>query len=276
MGAELAEMAAGEKPAAGAGPAIGPGDPSRARLETKAAKFAETMDVTFTANPFRALNHRYVIAASARTGSNLLCESLRAHGATVKELFHITRIKKALADRGLSGLQDYCERAVKRYGADGTFGVKGSFDVLSPLALAGEIPDHIADWRFVFLTRADLIKQAISHFVAEKSGSWRSVKDGVPLDDGDYDATRIAQLVERHRTGNALWEGLFGAHGIEPFRITYEQLAADPPGMAAQVAAFLGLGGTPRPKQTNRRLVKQATELNARWEARFRDEGGSL
>ncbi|MBA3810796.1 MAG: hypothetical protein H0X27_03950 [Caulobacteraceae bacterium] len=253
-------------------PAVEPGGPYRERLEAKAIQLAEVVDVAFTANPFRALNHRYVIAASARTGSNLLCERLRAHGAVVQELFHTTRIKKALAAQRLNSLQGYCEKMVKRYGADGTFGVKGSFDVLAPFALAGEIPDHIADWRFVYLTRGDLIKQAISHFVAEKSGSWRSVKEGVPLEDSDYDGTRVARLVERHKRGNALWEDLFSVHRIDPFRVTYEQLAADPPGAAAHVAAFLGLHGEAIAKKSNPPLVKQATSLNARWEARFREE----
>ena len=68
---------------------------------------------------------------------------------------------------------------------------------------------------------------------------------------------------------------------IEPLRITYEQLAADPDALAAQVARFIGIESWARPRPTTPKLAfpkdseqtsswrSQATELNARWEDMF-------
>jgi LPS sulfotransferase NodH len=76
---------------------------------------------------------------------------------------------------------------------------------------------------------------------------------------------------------NGILEETFALFGIEPMRITYEELAVDPPGVAAAAAAYLGLKESPI---SDRRFVKppmerQASELNARWEARFLEERGS-
>lgn len=247
------------------------GDLYRERLDARIDRLARIMDVRFDANPFRPLKRRFVLAASARTGSNLLCEGLMSHGIMARELFNIERIDNARIRYGFSGLQDYCETMLKRFGREGVFGVKGALDVLAPLSLAGEIPDHIADWRFVYLTRADTVKQAISHFAAELSGSWRSTKEGVALDEDDYDAERIAELVNRHVTSNARWEDLFSAHGVRPFRVTYEKLSEDVTGTCAAVAKFLDIKADPIPLDKKAPLAKQATYVNAAWEARFRE-----
>ncbi len=248
-----------------------PGELYRERIEARIDQLARIMSVRFTANPFRPLKKRFVLAASARTGSNLLCEGLMSHGVMARELFNINRIDDVRIREGFDGLQDYCEAMVKRFARLGVFGVKGALDVLAPLALAGEIPDHIADWRFVYLTRMDVVKQAISHFAAELSGSWRSNKEGVALTDNDYDQDRIAALVNKHITSNARWEDLFSAHRVRPFRITYEKLAEDVTGTCAAVAKFLDIDGDPIALTKKAPLAKQATSLNAVWEARFRE-----
>ncbi|MGI9170012.1 MAG: hypothetical protein ACR2FH_07550, partial [Caulobacteraceae bacterium] len=54
----------------------------------------------------------------------------------------------------------------------------------------------------------------------------------------------------------------------------YEELAADPAAVSAATARFLGLQGPPieDARFLSSPLEVQATDLNSRWEARFREE----
>lgn len=255
-------------------------DRYRRQLARITGAMSERIDLTFDANPFRSLEKRFAIASSPRTGSFLLCEHLLRHGAVATECFLPEWIFEACDRHGLAGLQQYCERQLARYAVGGVFGVKGAFDLLVPLVQAGEFPDHRGDWRFVHLTRTDTLKQAISFVIARRTRAWRSFHAPVKeLTDDDFDAARIAKAMKELSRMDGFWDETFELFGMEPLRITYEQLAADPPGVSAAVAAWLGLDGPPI---TRRQFVKppmrrQAGELNARWEARFREErGGGL
>jgi LPS sulfotransferase NodH len=236
------------------------------------------LDSSFTSNPFRSPRRKFAIASSARTGSNLLCEGLLSHGGVAQELFHFNRLREVSDRFGLTTLQAYCERVLENFTVGGVFGVKGGFEILGPLVLSGEIPGALSDWRFVYLKRMDVVKQAVSHFRAELTGSWRSAQMSRELVDDDYDGQRIAVLAKGHLDANLRWEETFEFLGVEPLKVTYEELSADTAGVVAKVAAFLGLLGPP---VTEERflfppLQVQATTLNSNWEARFAEEGWRL
>ena len=247
-------------------------DRYRRRLARIIRPMSQEINLAFDANPFRFLEKRFAIACSARTGSYLLCEQLLKHGAVATECFLPDRILSTCNNQGLFRLQDYCQQHLNEAAVGGIFGVKGAFDILVPLVLAGEFPDHLDDWRFVHLPRTDTLKQAISFVIAEQTLAWRSFKaPSKELTDDDFDAARIAQTVKELSKMNRIWNETFTLFGIDPLRITYEQLAADPAGVAAKVAAYLGLQGPPITDRefANPPMERQATELNARWEARF-------
>ena len=157
-----------------------------------------------------------------------------------------------------------------------TFGVKGPIQIIGPLSLAKEIPEFLSDWKFVYLKRHNIVQQAISEVIAKTTGAYRSSKRPARvLADEEYDGARIARTVKQRLAANSTWEAMFNALGIEPLRLSYEELAADPDAIAATAAGYLGLRGPPI---TDARFLSpplqvQATELNARWERRFYDEG---
>jgi LPS sulfotransferase NodH len=250
----------------------------RRRLSSMMGQLSTRLDLTFERNPFRSLGKRIAIAGQSRTGGNLLCERLKAHGALVRQFFHLPNMDRELAKRPVPTLEAYCEAMIKECAAAGagdTFGVKGSLSILAPLVLAGEFPEFLADWRFLYLKRTDTLKQAISHAVADLSGAWKSTKAGREVLDEEFDGQRIAFLMRGHLHISAGWEEIFRLYGIEPMALTYEELAADPDAVAARAAQFLGLDGPPL---TDERFVKpplsvQANSLNARWERRFIEEG---
>ncbi len=247
----------------------------RERLAAIGGQIAARLKVDPRDNSFQGLERRFVIAHAPRVGSHLLCEGLLSHGAVVEEFFEVARIHAVSARMGFSTLGQYCEWLLGAYAAAGVFGVSGGVKALVPLAMTGEIPANVSRWRFVHLTRRDFVRQAVSELIARRTGAYKSSRaPSRVLTADDYDPQRLRRLIDASQTVNAAWEGAFEIHRIEPLRLTYEALAADPPAVAAQAAAFLELDGPP---VTDDRflaapLKQQATGLNEAWASRFRVE----
>jgi hypothetical protein len=202
-------------------------------------------------------------------------EGLLAHGAYADEHFNFTRIRREREERGVVTLQKYCDELVAKCAVKGVFGAKGPPVVLTPFILAGELPDHLPDWRFVHLTRENEVRQAISWRIGDITEAWRSFMPAQrAVTDDDYDAEEIATWIEHKRAVNTELEAIFQVFQIEPLRITYEQLVADTKAVVARTADYLELHGLPI---TDARFISppveiQSTDLNVRWEARFREE----
>ncbi|MBA3810165.1 MAG: hypothetical protein H0X27_00670 [Caulobacteraceae bacterium] len=249
------------------------------RLENACDQLRKILDVRFKSNPFRPLSRRFAIAHTPRVGSHLLCEGLLRHGAVVEEFFEVPRLASVCARHGFSTLEAYCDWLLRKFAVGRVFGVSGGVKILAPLALAGEFPDFLADWRFVHLKRLNIVKQGVSEFIALRTGAYKSSKQPIrALGVGDYDNAKILRAINASLAINATWEEAFKLFAIEPLRLTYEELAASPAEVIARAADFLDLRGPPITdgRFLDPPLQRQATSLNAEWEARFREENGEF
>lgn len=240
------------------------------RLAAVERSLAEVADVRFSSNPFAGVTLKLCIAASARTGSNYLCQRLRGVGIRAGEYFHSRRLRAVLVKTG-ERLEDHCAGLLRRFTYGGTFAVKGAIDVLAIPHLCGELPASLAAWRFVHLRRRDIVKQAISHDLARQSGEWRSLAAG-DTTARVYDARSILASARQLIDVNALWEGFFTVNGVAPLRIWYEDLDASPETVCAAVARFADIRQPPVPGAGPRPLARQSNSLNAEWEARLRSD----
>lgn len=247
----------------------------RERLENAYDQLRKILDIHFKSNPFRPLVRRFAIAHTPRVGSHLLCEGLLGHGAVVEEFFEVPRIAAVCAKQRFSSLEAYCDWLLRKFAIGGVFGVSGGVKILAPLALAGEFPFFLADWRFVHLKRLNIVNQGVSEFIALRTGAYKSSKKPTrALDAHDYDNGKILRAINASLAINATWEETFKLFDIEPLRLTYEDLAAHPPEVIARTAEFLDLRGPPitEDRFLGPPLQRQATSLNSEWEARFREE----
>ncbi len=184
-----------------------------------------------------------VIAFTNRSGSNLLAESLAASGLInrAEELFDSQRLIEICETRGIQDLPGYLAHLRTELGP--RFAVKLSWDQLFFLWRVGVIPNYWPRVRFIWIERQDLLAQAMSYLVAERTGCWsgpypekhlkRVLAELTPED-------LIARL-ETITFAQGQFNNLFTLYGIKPVRVIYEQLAQDPESEAQRVFRELDL-----------------------------------
>ena len=221
--------------------------------------------------PFSAVKRKFFIAMTARTGSTLLAEELNRYGLRVGEYFNRAHVRRVVEQEGLRDYGELCSHYAATKAPNGAFGAKGPLPMMIPLFLAGEFPVAIPQWRFVYTTRTNVVRQAISLVIADKSGAWDSrAKANYKVTDSDYSAADIARQMHSICQGMAWLEYFFASYAIQPLRLTFEQIVAKPRATADRVAKFCGLKEEIAGLEIIQPIESQSTQLNLEWERRFR------
>jgi LPS sulfotransferase NodH len=191
----------------------------------------------------------YLICATPRTGSSLLCGLLDSTGIAGHPGSWFRR-------------QDEREFAA-RWGianqSDGTFGYADYF----PAAIAaGSTPNGVFAARIMWGTVR-----------AEQTGVWFETTEErqEPTGEPGFDFGEVRELVGLIEDHNAAWEEWFAAAGIQPYRVLYEDLDAEPVRVAFGVLRFLGID-LPADREVTVRHKRLADELNGRWIESYRRE----
>lgn len=225
-----------------------------------------------------------LIAMLPRTGSTALCSLLEATEVLgiPREYLNPRGPLKPWARRlSASDLGEYLE-ALRREQAtpNGVFALKTLYQDLEPVLERAPVAELLGTATFVYLTREDLVAQAISNYIAESSGVWhrdpsgelfRSRGGGDP--DPPYDEAKILAehdaLVRQH----ADWERLFAQRSIEPLRVTYEGFVADANATVATVAEHVGVEWEGELSLEGAATAKLADVRTERWAERLREAG---
>ncbi|WP_319462436.1 Stf0 family sulfotransferase [Micromonospora sp. RTP1Z1] len=231
----------------------------------------------------------YFICATPRTGSSLLCGLLASTGVAGRpEAYFRVPDEPLWAGRwGLEaggwGYGDFVAAALAagRTG-NGAFGAKlmwGTLDrVVAGLAtvhpeLAGAddalLRRAFGRTAFVYLRRGDVLAQAVSWLRAEQTDLWYVGDAGANHEPPRYDPDGIDDLLRTIDAHNAAWEEWFARYDVRPHRVRYEDLAADPTGVARGTLDVLGLD-LPADAVIRPRHRRRADALNQEWIARHR------
>ena len=126
---------------------------------------------------------------------------------------------------------------------NGVFGLKMDLCHMSILLRRSLFWSPDWNWKYIYLTRRDLLMQAISFYTASKTGLWSS------LSVGESDAGFDEQAIAEHMLylGNLMsrWECVFGILGIEPLRIAYEEIESAPADTLVRCLRHIGVENTP-------------------------------
>jgi LPS sulfotransferase NodH len=216
----------------------------------------------------------YAICTQPRSGSNLLCQVLSSTG----QLGHPLEYFNAPARRAL-GLPDFPDspklqiEAILRLGAtpNGVYGLKLFASQFAAVSARLRWTELLPNLHFVYLSREDLLGQAISWARALQSEQYRSTQPAkrAPRYDAKLIRSRLMAIVRER----AQWEAFFARTGIEPLRIVFERFLEDRAGQVAQVA---GLVDVPNPIVDPSRvdLAMQRDCTTQQWKQRFRAENG--
>jgi LPS sulfotransferase NodH len=240
----------------------------------------------------------YLICATPRTGSTLLCGLLESTGvAGHPESYFRHPDEGAWAARwGITSragdafsYADYVPAAVAagRTG-NGVFAARIMWGTLEELtAKLATVYPHLdgADTalldqafghtRFIYLRRNDVLAQAISWLRAEQTDVWWESDQAArrePARQPHFDADQIRDLIRLIGQHNRAWLEWFASVSIQPELVTYENLDADPVGVTLRVLDFLGLE-LPAGRQIRARHRRLADSLNAQWAERYRRYG---
>jgi trehalose 2-sulfotransferase len=257
-----------------------------------------------TSFPSRA----YFICCDARTGSSLLAGTLRLTEVAGKpfEYFGRAEIDKPWLRYELRvpddepftdfrNWRDYILRAGSE--PNGIFGASvhwfqfenalSTFDMPPPAeARADRRPIEVLraffpDLRLIWLRRKNIVAQAISHYVAIKTGEWHrrsSSASTIRAPSADqaerlapYDFSAIDWQVKSAIVASGGWRAVLAESKEPPLELTYEEVSTDLAGTVKKVLDHLGvsLGSTPVPPPL---LLKQASDWSAELERIYRED----
>jgi LPS sulfotransferase NodH len=245
-----------------------------------------------------------LICTTPRSGSWLLSDLLERTGkiAMGQEYFHVNYVPALAREYGLGSLaitEEYISEIRRRAQEDGRlFSSKlhwvqinqlvDALRVVHPDLAAANTPApelieaSLPGSRYLFLTREDKARQAISLFRALRTDTWwEHAAEGEPEEQGqaapeliaDYLAIRWLEdvLVEQE----AEWRRYFEVFAIEPLTVVYEQLCAEPGRVVRAVLDWLGLQGAVASEGPSR-LRRQADAETETMLVEYRDIRGSL
>lgn len=216
--------------------------------------------------PFTA----YVICATQRSGSTLLCDLLTASAVAgdPDSYFRSHDVDYWAGTWGVGGPATPSDRvfnrdylaAMTRAGTanTGIFGLRLVWDSLGDMAtrltaalgndadVARQIEQAFGPTLFIHLSRENKLAQAVSLVRAKQTGLWHVDADGAerertgPPQPPIFDAVQIARARDTLIDNDAGWPAFFTERNIHPLRLTYETLAADPQAVLEIVLAALG------------------------------------
>lgn len=132
---------------------------------------------------------------------------------------------------------------------------------------------------FIHLTRRDKLEQAISFVKATQTGLWHVAPDGRELErvsspkEPVYDTDEIARYLADFTALDEDWKDWFANEKIDPLRIGYDELSANPADVLAMILDELELDREVA-KGISPGVAKLADSTSQIWQERFLAESG--
>lgn len=216
----------------------------------------------------------YLICFTNRCGSNYVAQCLASDGQLLQagENLNFNTVITQSQKRDFKTFDSYLAWLIaSRKGPRKVFGCKASVGQLLMLYNAGLL--HLAKdkIRFIHIIRDDVLEQAISLFIANRTQQWTSEQDAQAVEI-DYEPAQLMHIMESISRQNSLFSLVLKMLGSPTLHVRYGDFSSDPLAGVQDVARHLGLSNLCL-KSTNVRYAKQSNESNRelkrRWLADF-------
>jgi LPS sulfotransferase NodH len=221
----------------------------------------------------------YIVASTRRSGSAFLCRQLWKTGllGAPSEYFSYPggRLGRRMAKRlEPSSHADYLAKVIaRRTSKNGVFGLKVQFeDFARTLAQVPEALSMLAPVTYIFVDRDDKLSQAADVAISVQANRRIATAPGAaePL---CYDRNLISKCLGLLERGRLDWTRWFESNAIDPFVVTYEDLAADKAGVIRSIVELLDVQGNEPEEVPRLAHVELPTNgINDEWAARFERE----
>jgi LPS sulfotransferase NodH len=222
----------------------------------------------------------YVICFTERSGSTMLCsllEQTNLLGMPTEYVNPRGPMQLYLKTCPATTLEGYFDllRRIKTT-PNGVFGMKSCFLDFKPLIQMGVVGKLLNPVRFIYLTRRDIILQAISGYLARQSGVWHIPSkaggaENLDYSKVEYDEKQIINLIDGQIKERLEWERFFALYSIEQFRIVYEDIVEVPINWIKQILNFLGEDTDISTESIKPKTVKIGGEIAQNWAKRLRE-----
>jgi LPS sulfotransferase NodH len=244
--------------------------------------------------PPTACRLKYLVCATPRSGSTLLCSGLAATGLAGRPAEYLSApyrrayLQRIGADSGKGTNEYWAARGDDEYwqflldhrtSRNGIFGLKIHFDQME---LAFPEPERMRQFlgrfdRLIFLARRDRLAQAISFRKARATGIYRvgADEEQEAVSTPPYSFRRLVHALNLVVQRETRWRLLLGDFRIKTMVVAYEDLASDYIGTMQKALSSLGVTDAvidPKPP-----IVAQRDSTNVIWERLFMQDlrGGS-
>jgi LPS sulfotransferase NodH len=231
----------------------------------------------------------YLICCVPRTGSWLLAESLESTGIAGRPKEYFAPERQDAFNRlwQLSAKPTFTIFLEKALDAgttpNGIFGAKAHWyqfqDLLrkarqlprcADVKIGALMPSAFPNLRYIWLTRQDKIRQAVSYYRATQTLTWWKLKGEDKTTSATssgviFDLIAIDRLLEMVRAHEIAWQGYFSDCGVEPLVVNYEDLAQHRKTNIVRILQYLKIRVPPRMNIPHARLKRQADAITDEW-----------
>lgn len=150
---------------------------------------------------------------------------------------------------------------------NGVFACKAHFHQYREAFGVEEVPAFCGQVRYVWLSRRDSIRQAVSYAKAIQTNQWASTHQSTN-ENPRFDPEQIESLRKQNAYEEAHWQEFFESQGLIPLRLFYEDFCLAPCESVAEILKHLEIEGAPE-VEFSLSLEKQADDLSERWVEMF-------
>ncbi len=221
------------------------------------------------------LKRTYIICATQRSGSTLLCSLLSNTNLAGKpKEFLIDLLESIEGNPSIDLVSTIQAELTKRASDNGVSGVKlmqNHFDILlrelrrlypdpslSEIDLIGKVFPNVS---FIFMTREDKLRQAVSLSRAEYTDAWEKHRTGKaqrPSWLTQVTPFYLKAALQRVQNREQYWHDFFARHPQNVFQISYETLVKNQAGSLLKCLDYLDLEAQPGTPLEQTTLKKQA------------------
>ncbi|MFK7802342.1 MAG: Stf0 family sulfotransferase [Anaerolineae bacterium] len=233
----------------------------------------------------------YIVCTTPRSGSNWLCDVLENTYLTGKprEYFYNGSFETHSKAFGVSSYPNYIAEAINQTKTkNDVFGFKimphHFFELEQRLkkefqttnSMFELINSIFPNTKYIWLTRRNRVRQAISYLKAHQSNQWYAMEENGNQEREnvhEYDFETINMLIRSLTSQDSMWQDYFGQAGIRPLVLVYEDFAKAPQETIKSILSYLEISVSADWELTlPKRSKRLADTTSEEWYQRYKKE----